>query len=97
MPSIAASVVSKKSFRARLTPKPWRCGVRKPPHRFPFADARQAAAMEKWLATYQRAATAHAVCLHLTEVGTAPTAAALAPILAEHDRLTRLDAALPLA
>jgi hypothetical protein len=86
-----------KSFRARLTPKPWRCGAPRPPHRFPFADARQTAAMERWLANYQNTAAGHATCLHLLTVGVASVAAAIAPVLAEHDRLTRADVALPLA
>ena len=29
---------TQKCFRARLTPKPWRCGVPNPPTRWPFAD-----------------------------------------------------------
>ena len=86
-----------KSFRARLTPKPWRCGAPRPPHRFPFADAAQTAAMERWLTKYQHAAASHATCLHLLTIGAGSIAAAIAPVLAEHDLLTRADAALPLA
>jgi len=86
-----------KSFRARLTPKPWRCGAERPPHRFPFANTRQASAMERWLAAYERAAAGHSTCRHLLDLGAAPVHAAVAPILAEHDRLTRCAAGLPLA
>jgi hypothetical protein len=86
-----------KSFRARLTPKPWRCGVDKPPHRFPFVDDEQANAMKKWLIQYQTAAAEHAVCLHLMTLGAASVAPAVHPVLHEHDRLTRIESPLPLA
>src|SRR5262249_7835846 len=36
---------AQKSFRARLTPKPWRCGVRKPPGRFPWQSQSEEQAM----------------------------------------------------
>jgi hypothetical protein len=85
------------SFRARLTPNPWRCAVSRPPHRFPFADASQTAAMESWLANYERASSSHATCLHLLDLGSALTHPALAPIVADHDRLTRAESSLPLA
>ena len=41
------------SFRARLTPKPWRCGQANPPGSFPREPEAQAAFAE-WLAQYQR-------------------------------------------
>src|SRR5262249_42566958 len=31
---------SQKCFRARLTPKPWRCGLRRKPERWPWLDPR---------------------------------------------------------
>jgi hypothetical protein len=86
-----------KSFRARLTPKPWRCGVDKPPHRFPYADAEQSAAMERWASDYATVATKHAVCLYLLEIGSAPVAAEVRPILDEHDRATTTVENRPLA
>ncbi len=86
-----------KSFRARLTPKPWRCDMDNPPHRFPFTDARKTAAMAAWLTAYARAAAAHATCLALLDLGTAPVHPAVLPILDEHDRLTRAKSNLPLA
>jgi hypothetical protein len=86
-----------KSFRARLTPKPWRCGTDNPPHRFPFSGARKIAAMEKWQAAYARAAYCHATCLHLIDIGTAPVATAIQPLVLEHDRLTHAESSLPLA
>jgi hypothetical protein len=85
------------SFRARLTPKPWRCGVENPPHQFPFVSDREAKAMQRWLTDYQTAAAEHAVCLHLMDVGTAPVAPAIRPVLAEHDRVTGIAHSRPLA
>jgi hypothetical protein len=86
-----------KSFRARLTPKPWRCGAPRPPHRFPLSATSESAAMDKWLAAYARSAAGHATCLHLLDLGTAPTHPALGPIVTGHDRLTRAESGLPLA
>jgi hypothetical protein len=53
--------------------------------------------MESWLAAYASAAAGHATCLHLLDLGTAPAHPALAPIVTEHDRLTRAASGLPLA
>lgn len=86
-----------QSFRARLTPKPWRCGIDHPPHRFPYPNAWQENRVADWLERYRVAADRHAVCLHLLTVGTAPAAAAADPIVAEHDRVTRAASILPLA
>ncbi|MCB0331730.1 MAG: hypothetical protein KDD70_18805, partial [Bdellovibrionales bacterium] len=40
---------TQKCFRARVSPKPWRCGSFSPPVRFPFATDHQKSAFEKWL------------------------------------------------
>jgi hypothetical protein len=86
-----------KSFRARLTPKPWRCGVEKPPHRFPFGNEHEQAKNDAWLRGYQHAAEHYAVCLRLLDIGARPVAPAIQSVLAEHDQLTRASANLPLA
>lgn len=86
-----------ESYRARLTPKHWRCGAPRPPHRFPFEDARQTADMERWTASYNQAARGHATCLFLISIGPALVVPEIKPVLAEHDRITQVGSNLPLA
>src|SRR5262245_50534188 len=44
---------SQKCFRARLTPKPWRCGVHNKPERWPWLDAKREKLFQKWGVQYQ--------------------------------------------
>jgi hypothetical protein len=44
---------SQNCFRARLTPKPWRCGLRRKPERWPWLDAKREKQFQKWEAEYQ--------------------------------------------
>jgi hypothetical protein len=41
-------------FRARLTPKPWRCGIRVRPPRYPWADEAVESKFRQWQAGYER-------------------------------------------
>src|SRR5262245_48903364 len=43
------------SFRARLTPKPWRCGAKRPPGAFPRETAEEQRKFGVWLARYESA------------------------------------------
>ena len=86
-----------KSFRARLTPKPWRCGCDNPSVRFPYADASHASQMDRWIASYQQASEQYATCQFLATVGTMPAPPEIAPLIAEHDTRTKATSGLPLA
>lgn len=86
-----------KSFRARLTPKPWRCGCDNPPVRFPYADSRQEAVMQQWLIGYQEASERHATCQFLATVGNATPSSAMSSLITEHDARTKATSRLPLA
>jgi hypothetical protein len=85
-----------KSFRARLTPKPWRCGCPNPPVRFPYDDL-GGAKMNQWITRYEDAAEGYATCQFLSEVGSSMPPAGIAGLVAEHDRRTRANNGLPLA
>jgi hypothetical protein len=87
---------SQRSFRARLTPKPWRCKLPRPPARFPFANERARAMHQAWLRRYAEISARHSSCELLTEVGDGPTAPVVAKILALHDSVA-VKAGLPLA
>ena len=88
---------SQKSFRARLTPKPWRCGLRKPPMRSPWEAASKEEAMRKWLENYRQQAACFAVCEFLESVGSAPSLRESDSLVALHDARTSAASGLPLA
>lgn len=85
------------SFRARLTPKPWRCGCSLPPGSHPRADLTTQAAFAVWLREYDTASRAHSTCELLETRGPGRTLAEVAPVVAEHDRTCRVEEKLPLA
>jgi hypothetical protein len=87
---------NQQSFRARLTPKPWRCGVRTPPARWPFQDANAEQAFEKWNGRYATASVSRATC-KLLSPGNGAVHPSLQPIVELHDKLTRATSDLPLA
>ncbi len=83
-------------FRARLTPKPWRCGVPRPPVKFPFVDEAQQQRFDAWLQDYERQAGGYAVCKLIAEVGNATPLEHVHPVLTWHDELA-CSGDLPLA
>jgi hypothetical protein len=85
------------SFRARLTPKPWRVGHKAPPGDFPREDRGQQQAFDQWLQKYERAAAARATCQFVEASGGDSVHPDVAPILALHDEQTKATTSLPLA
>lgn len=85
-----------ESFRARLSPKPWRCGVAKPPARFP-RNAEEQVAFEGWLGKYERAIAGVATCRFLEAVGPGWTHPDARAIVELHDQRTKAGSTLPLA
>ncbi len=88
------------SYRARLTPKPWRCGLAaatriRVPDGEPL-DHTAFAARADWVAAYDRAALGYAVC-DLIEVNGPAASADQAVVVQEHDRVCRVGSGLPLA
>ena len=88
---------AQKSFRARLTPKPWRCGQRVPPGQHPREDAGLQREFARWLEGYERACAPLAVCRFVEQVGWGRIHEDLRPILDRHDARTRASEPLPLA
>ena len=90
--------LAQKSFRARLTPKPWRCGLKAPPVGYPRTDPAEEQRFAEWLAEYQRACASFATCRFLESVGKGGLGGeGDAELVALHDRATRATEALPLA
>jgi hypothetical protein len=88
---------SQQSFRARLTPKPWRCGAAPAPSRFPHETPQREAAFQQWLRDYDACCERYAVCDPLPGVGDDFVNADVAPVVGLHDEATRSGSGLPLA
>lgn len=86
-----------ESFRARLTPKPWRCGIRNPPGTHPRETPQMQADFAGWLADYERAAAAKATCRFVESIGWGRIAEEASAIVRLHDEYTRAASDLPLA
>jgi hypothetical protein len=85
------------SYRARLTPKPWRCGLIAPPPGLQPGETGEDGRARAWLAEYERASAAYATCRFVETIGTARPDDTAQRVLEVHDTRTRADSALPLA
>jgi hypothetical protein len=86
-----------KSFRARLTPKPWRIGMENPPVTFPYESAADEAAMRAWESRYEAASQGHATCRFVEEMGGGGEDPQVTALRILHDDRTRATSGLPLA
>ena len=84
-------------FRARLTPKPWRCDMDNPPGVFPLEDAAVEADYRRWVALYEATSASYAVCKPVAAYGPRDVHPEVADVLAYHDRLTVPSFDKPLA
>jgi hypothetical protein len=90
--------LAQKSFRARLTPKPWRIGLKAPADEYPRPDAYGEERFEAWLGEYEEASKGYATCRYLETVGKGGIVGSDDGDLVElHDRATRANQSLPLA
>ena len=96
-PAFARLCRAQKSFRARLTPKPWRCECPKPPGEYPRAEPDEQREFANWCKQYAHAIEDHATCRFLETVGAGKAAPALQPLVELHDEVTRCTEDLPLA
>ncbi len=80
---------NQKSFRARLTPKPWRCGHHAPTERWPFRNARSEKSFKVWENEYLTRIGDYSVVRLLERVGVGRVHAEIEPLLALHDQISR--------
>src|SRR5262245_6697810 len=73
-------------FRARLTPKPFRCGCQKPPNRFPWIDSAAEEKFRAWERLYQERAAEFTVCRLLDSIGANSQDDEIGAIVELHDR-----------
>ncbi|MEK7780361.1 MAG: hypothetical protein AAB370_02535 [Verrucomicrobiota bacterium] len=86
-----------KCFRARLTPKPWRCDADKLHIRWPRGDKKWEARFRSWEAEYNKAAARYATCQLVGQFGNAQFHPALRELIELHDRVTQVGKDLRLA
>jgi hypothetical protein len=84
-------------FRARLTPKPWRIGLKAPKWRYPFETPGHEDRFQAWLERYDAAAPRFAVCRLLADLGPHSRTGEASAVLAIHDRYACPPGDLPLA
>jgi hypothetical protein len=88
---------AQKSFRARLTPKPWRCGAVGKPVEYPRDGAQAEQDFRAWLGKYEQLSQGYATCRYLETVGAGSPRNFARDVIDLHDRATRATEALPLA
>jgi hypothetical protein len=88
---------NQKCFRARLTPKPWRCGVGQVPARWPWPSEKAEARFREWEADYLASAGAFATCRLVGHLGNPVISPAIQELVDFHDKATRAEVELPLA
>lgn len=88
---------AQECFRARLTPKPWRCGHRANTLGYPIEDAKAAQRLEQWKAKYEACQGGYATCRFLGQLGDGPTHPEVAQVIELHDFGTKCNEQLALA
>lgn len=96
-PAFSQLCLAQRSFRARLTPKPWRFRMRTPPGEYPRPTSDAQRDFAQWLAAYAKASTGFATCQYLETVGNGRASGDASILQQVHDRATRCDSGLPLA
>lgn len=86
------------TYRARLTPKPWRAGWRSPVVRWPYEADGARREFASWLAGYERASDGRATCRLISTAGPQPVrGSAEDVVITLHDEVSRAHDGLPLA
>jgi len=86
-----------ESFRARLTPKPWRMKMWEPPVTYPFQTQQEQQRFDRWNADYVAASARFATCRFIKAVGDSEPAPGFQELIDFHDEQTKAQISLPLA
>ncbi len=78
-----------ESFRARLTPKPWRCNFHTPPDEFPFETAAAQSKFENWEREYNVKTASFATCRFISELGSGGIDPDFKDLIDFHDHQTK--------
>jgi hypothetical protein len=86
---------AQESFRARLTPKPWRCDLSMPPESYPFETPDAEGRFYEWVRKYNAATQKYATCQLVAETGSVHPA--FADLVTYHDQEAKVGSGAPLA
>jgi hypothetical protein len=89
--------LTQECYRARLTPKHWRCGAERPPNRFPWSNTGEEERFRRWQRGYEAKSASFAVCRFVEQIGTPRANAELQKLIDLHDEMSGVKSALPLA
>ena len=88
---------AQESFRARLSPKPWRINLENPPCRFPYDESEKRMKHHDWVRKYELSSKDYAICRLVLELGNKTAHPEVMPVIQLHDRYCRVDIDKPLA
>ncbi len=88
---------NQQSFRARLTPKPWRCGHTQCCIPWPRQTPEQQAEFDRWQARYLECQRDFATCRLVDVIGADRTHPDAEQVIAVHDEVAKVSEDLPLA
>jgi hypothetical protein len=88
---------AQECFRARLTPKPWRCGCIPNPLRYPITDQKLLLWHARWKDDYETRQGQFATCRFVGALGNPFLHADAERIVELHDYMTRCNESAPLA
>ena len=88
---------TQKCYRARLTPKPWRCGVHRKPDRWPWLDDKSEIRFKKWEDHYQSQSATWATCELIKSIGSTVVHPEVKLVLDVHDEISRVQSKSRLA
>jgi len=74
-------------YRARVSPKPWRCGVGDPPVKFPFSDAEAERRYREWQQAYEETAKSYSTCAKIGDFGSSHLHPEVDSVMKLHDHL----------
>ncbi len=89
--------LKQECFRARLTPKPWRCGCNRPPNRYPWETPDAEHKYRRWQHKYEAKSKGYATCSFLETFGDPLQDESFSEIVSLHDQFTCRDGKVVLA
>lgn len=79
---------TQECFRARLTPKYWRCrDIPAPPNRFPWESSSEERKFREWERMYKEKSARYATCKFISNYGASNQAAEARIVIEEHDKV----------
>jgi hypothetical protein len=89
---------TQECFRARLTPKYWRCtDIPAPPNRFPRESSVDERKYRDWEKTYEERRVRYATCKFVSSFGATNQTPEARLVIQEHDRIACTNSSSPLA